>query len=137
MGSLQYQNPYCMVILIVDSSGLITERIANLLSESGNPNDVYRAVSYEEADKLLEVVKADIILLDIFLPENRSLDLLKKAKEIDAETQIIMLTSEAEIYNKARYQYIGAALFLDKYHEFEKIPVAIDTIMIEKNILPG
>lgn len=123
-----------MVILIIDSSGLIIERIVHILEESNKRKDVYRAVSYIEAKKYLTVIRPDIILLDICLPENKSIDLLKEIKDLEMGIQVIIMTNQAEVFNKKRYLQLGAELFLDKYHDFEKIPAAIDALWIEKRI---
>lgn len=121
--------------MIIDSSILIVERIANLLYESGKKITVYPAVSSEAAALALENIILDVVLLELSLPGSQSLLLLKKIKEIDNYIQVILLTSEQDIFNKSRYTTLGADLFLDKYHEFEKIPAAIDSVLIQRRIL--
>ncbi len=123
-----------MVILIVDSSGLIVDRIVNILEDSEKRKDVYRAVSYLEAKKYLMVIRPDFVLLDICLPENKSIDLLREIKEREQGIQVIVMTNQMEVFHTERFQVLGADLFLDKYHDFEKIPAAIDTLSIEKRM---
>lgn len=123
-----------MVILVIDNSSLIIDRIIELLVENTRKIELFRANTCQEATKLLEHMLPDIVLLDIFLPNNRSMDLLKKIKSVCADTKVIMLTLKIDALNDKRYLDAGADCILDKYHEFEKIPAAIDALVFEKKL---
>ncbi len=123
-----------MVILIVDSSQLILERLADILSETAKKKMVYLANTYAAAANLVKTIQPDIILLDIYLTENKSIALLKEIKSDNKDTKVIMLTNDIDFVNEKRYWLAGADYILDKYNEFEKIPAAIDMIGIENKI---
>jgi DNA-binding NarL/FixJ family response regulator len=108
-----------MLILIIDSSVQIVERLEEIISEAGNITAVHRALSYEEAKKLIEENKYDVVLLDIDLPANESLKLLREIKKADEETCVIILSFHMDNYIRA--QYLEADFFFDKYYDFEKI----------------
>ena len=50
-----------MLILVVDGSMLVTERMTEGLSEVRNISSIHRALFYEEAQKLLKENKYDIV----------------------------------------------------------------------------
>ena len=120
IGLLSYQT-IKMLILIVDSSIQIIERLEELISEAGNITIIHRAVSSEEAKKLFEKNKYDLVLLDIDLPGNESLKILKEMKKIREKTCIIILFTHIDKYIQEQCKYLGADFFFDKYYDFEKV----------------
>lgn len=127
-----------MKILIVDSSIQIIERLEEILSEAENITVIYRATSYEEAKKLFKENKHDVVLLDIKLPGNKALKLLKEIKKNRGKTCVIILFTEINNYILELFQFLGAEFFFDKYYDFEKICGVINTLgQIEEKPLPG
>ena len=110
-----------MLILIVDSSILIIERLEEIISEAGNITAIHKAVSSEEAKKLLKENKYDTVILDIDLPGNESLKLLKEIKKPGDGTWVIILFTQIDNYIQKQCKSVGADFFFDKYYEFEKI----------------
>ena len=70
-----------MLILIVDKSIQIIERLEEIVSEAPYSSAAHKAVSYEEAKKLVEENMYDTVLLDMDLLENGSLRLLREIKK--------------------------------------------------------
>ena len=65
------------VLLIVDNSSLIIERLINILSEVKTIKKILAATNYAEAVNMLGENKTDIVLLDIQLPGKNGIELLK------------------------------------------------------------
>jgi DNA-binding NarL/FixJ family response regulator len=127
-----------MEILIVDSSLQIIERLKEMLSEAENIHSIHKAVSYEEARKLFKQNKPDVVLLDIRLPGNKSLKLLKEIKTFRRNTCVIVLYTQINNYILELFQFLGADFLFDKYYDFEKISWAINTLgQIDEKLLPG
>lgn len=122
-----------MRILIVDSSIQIIERLEEILSESAIVTEVFKSVSYEGAVTLFKQYQPDIVLLDIYLPGNDSISLLKEIKRSGFKTFVIILTAQTDSYMREQFRSLGVDLFFDKYHDFEKIPGFISSIS-NKNI---
>ncbi|HKB45555.1 MAG TPA: response regulator [Chitinophagaceae bacterium] len=110
-----------MLVLIIDSSVLIVERLEEIISATENITTIHRAVSYEEAKKLFRENKHDAVLLDIDLPGNESVKLLREIKKAGGETCVIMLFIYMDNYTQEKYKSLGADFFFDKYYDFEKI----------------
>jgi DNA-binding NarL/FixJ family response regulator len=119
-----------MILLIIDGSDIIIQRLAFLITESGNNNisAVHSAVSYADATALLKEIKPDVVLLDMYLPGRRSADLFKLIKKNNINASVIILANYADAVTKEKYEWVGADFVFDKYNDFEKIPVTIDAI---------
>ena len=117
-----------MQVLIVDSSFQIIERLEEMLAEEENITGIASAVSYEEATKLFNETKPEVVLLDCCLPGNASLKLLKEIKETGSKTSVIVLSLQEDNYKMEQCKLLGADFLFDKYYGFEKIAGAIKTI---------
>ena len=120
-----------MQVLIVDNSRLIIERLKLILSESANIIGAYGAVSFKEGACFLTEIKLQVVLIDSGLPATESIDLLKKVKEVNPDTRVIVLLNGEDDHLQLKFKSSGADFFFDKYHEFEKIPAAINAIAID------
>jgi len=112
-------------VLIVDDSPTMRKRIASLLRESTLIRIVGEAGSGREAIETVEHTRPDTVLLDIRLPDQSGITLLKRFKARYPEMKIIMLSNlDDPRYRKACLD-IGADHFLSKAMEFDRI---VDTI---------
>jgi DNA-binding NarL/FixJ family response regulator len=117
-----------MQVLIVDSSRLIIERLRLMLSETENIISAYGAVSYKECICFLSEIKLDVVLIDSGLPGNECTALVTKVKDVNLNTRVIVLINGDDVHLQIKCKLLGADFFFDKYHEFEKIPGAINRI---------
>jgi len=78
-------------ILIVDDTGDNVKLIKAMLKSLDSNIDV--AVDGEEALRKMTDNDYDIVLLDIMLPKISGIDVLKKVRERDLETPIIVMTA--------------------------------------------
>lgn len=121
-----------MIVLIADSSAHIIDRLENMLLEANNKVSIYRALSYKDAATICTKSIPDVVLLDISFPSNMSLVLLGKIREAGYKTCIIILFIHIDNDTRKQCELLGADLFLDKHHEFEKIPGIINALAAEK-----
>jgi len=126
-----------MTVLIIESSVLISGRIKNLLVEKGENKTIYQSIGYKKAVLLLDEIDPDVVLLDMYMPGNMSINLLKNIKENKANSIIMALVNREDHDKQIKCRSVGADLVLDKYHEFEEIPGLIDSKANERNINPG
>jgi len=117
-----------MLVLIVDSYSPITERLEEIISESGNITAIHKAVSYDQAKYLFIEYRHNAVLLDIDLPGNGSIELLRGIKKIADKTCVIILYSHIDKYMQEQCRFLGAKFFFDKYYQFENIPKIINSI---------
>ena len=73
-------------ILVVDDEYGVLQSFKMVL---GSEHNVYLAESGEKALKIFSENSIDLILLDIMLPDVNGIDLLKKFKESDPDTDVL------------------------------------------------
>jgi DNA-binding NarL/FixJ family response regulator len=113
------------VILIVDDSILILERMIPMLEEVSDIQFVVHAANYNEAIELLKGLTPDMVLLDINLPDKSGIELLRKIKEDYKKIKVFMITNQANDYYKNICKKLGADHFFDKSTDFNLIPELI------------
>jgi DNA-binding response OmpR family regulator len=123
-----------MQLLIIDGSVEVTRRLEEMLSEITNVTAVHTSVSYETGLKSFIEKKPAIVLMDICLPEYKSLQLLRDMKAVENKTCFIVLSNSTTDYRNEMYKLMGADYFLDKYHDFEKIPAIINAVSSKKQL---
>lgn len=81
-----------MKILVVDDEPTIVETVENKLRKEGFT--VFTAESAEDGMRLVKLVKPDLLLLDIMLPNRSGMDLARTIRK-DSTVPIIFLTAKA------------------------------------------
>lgn len=120
-----------MKILIVDNSALIIERLQDILSESEKITAVYGTVSYNDCMNFFHKINPDVVLIDSCLTDNECINLVKVVKDANEHVSVIVMLNGEEEAMLEKCKSSGADFFFDKYHEFEKIPAAINSIISE------
>jgi len=121
-------------ILVVDDDDRIRELIKQYLEE--NNFLVTSAKDALDARKKLEIVKFDILILDIMMPGESGLALTKEVKKKDS-TPIILLTAKGETQDRIKGLELGADDYLGKPFEPKELLLRIKNILykIQKPIL--
>ena len=109
-------------LLIIDNSLFIIERLLNILKEVENLEEINWAANYTEALDSLKIEQPDIVLLDIQLYEKNGIELLKFIVKHYAATKVIVWSNLVSIYYQDLCKSLGAAYYIDKSTDFERIP---------------
>jgi len=113
------------VVLIVDESILIVERMIHLLEELEHIQVILHASSYNEAMDIIQEVEPDIVLLDIYLPDKLGFELLKRIREEYPSIEVSVVTNYVSDHYRTICLKIGAKDFFDKSKDFDLIPKRI------------
>jgi len=121
-------------ILVVDDDDRIRELVKQYLEE--NNFLVTTAVDALDAKKKLEIIKFDILILDIMMPGESGLSLTKEIKKNNT-TPIILLTAKGETQDRIEGLELGADDYLGKPFEPKELLLRIKNILnkIQKPIL--
>ena len=113
-------------VLIVDDD----DRIRELVKQYLNENDylVTTANSAEEAKEKINIVKFDIIILDIMMPGQSGLDFTNENKK-KINTPIILLTAKGEASERIEGLETGADDYLAKPFEPKELILRIKNIL--------
>ena len=117
-----------LVILIVDDNKCFVDRIVGMLDELNNISYINVASDYEQARRLLEEERPDLVLLDINLPGKSGIELLRRIKESGWRCEVIMITNHADEYYRQQCISLGVKHFLDKSNDFGMVPEIVGNI---------
>jgi len=123
-------------ILVVDDDNRIRELVKEYLEE--NNFLITTAKDSFDAKKKLEIIKFDLIVLDIMMPGQSGLSLTKEIKK-DNSMPIILLTARGEAVNRIEGLEIGADDYLGKPFEPKELLLRIKNILnkTKKTPLPN
>jgi len=113
-------------ILVVDDDDRIRELVKEYLVESNFL--VTTAKDALDAKKKLEIVKFDILILDIMMPGESGLSLTKEVKK-NNPMPIILLTAKGEVHNRIEGLELGADDYLGKPFEPKELLLRIKNIL--------
>jgi two-component system, chemotaxis family, chemotaxis protein CheY len=121
-------------ILIVDDSFYMRTMLKNMLTDAGY-EVVGEAPNGQTALELAKETKPDLITLDVILPDNTGLDVLKgiKADQPDMKVIIVSAVGQEVIVNEAM-EY-GALSYIVKPFSEEKVLEVVSKVLgdSEKN----
>ncbi|MBA1338495.1 MAG: two-component system, OmpR family, phosphate regulon response regulator OmpR [Pelagibacterales bacterium] len=122
-------------ILVVDDD----DRIRDLVKEYLERNDFLVTTAFDafEAKKKMEIIKFDIIILDIMMPGKSGLSLTKEIKK-ESIMPIILLTAKGETTDRVKGLELGADDYLGKPFEPMELLLRIKNILnkVKKPLLP-
>ena len=123
-------------ILVVDDDNRIRELVKEYLEE--NQFLVTTAKNAEDAKKKLEILKFDILVLDIMMPGESGLTLTKEVKK-NNYTPIILLTAKGEAKDRIEGLELGADDYLGKPFEPKELLLRIKNILnkTKTDVLPN
>ena len=113
-------------ILVVDDDNRIRELVKEYLVE--NSFVVTTAKDAIDAKKKLEIIKFDILILDIMMPGESGLSLTKEVKK-NNPTPIILLTAKGETKDRIEGLELGADDYLGKPFEPKELLLRIKNIL--------
>ncbi len=113
-------------ILVVDDDDRIRELVKQYLDE--NNYLITTANSGEDAEKKINIIRFDLIILDIMMPGQSGLDFTNKNKK-KIETPIILLTAKGEASDRIEGLETGADDYLAKPFEPKELLLRIKNIL--------
>ena len=119
-------NKFVAHILVVDDDDGIRDLVKQYLNE--NNFLVTTANSAEDANKKIEVVKFDLIVLDIMMPGKSGLEFTQENKN-SIKTPIILLTAKSEVSERVEGLEVGADDYLPKPFEPKELTLRIKNIL--------
>jgi len=114
-------------ILVVDDEASQRELVSGYLKKQGF--EVFTAAGGESALELFRQAPMELILTDQRMPGLSGLDLLKAAREINPETQVIVMTAYGSVETAVAAMRDGAADYVAKPLNLEELRQKIQRIV--------
>ncbi len=129
-------------IMIADDHSMIREGLKNLLELDGDIQVISEAVDGEDCLDKLQVVKPDVLLLDINMPKKNGLEVLKTLKSRRSKLKVLVLTVHNEIEYLMKAVDIGVNGYVLKDSESAELKKAIFTVAdgetyIQPSLIPA
>lgn len=110
-------------ILVIDDEKAIRWSLGEALKNQGY--EVVDAEKGKEGIKLFREEPADLVILDLKLPDTDGIHVLRKLREEDPELPVIMMTAYGEVETAVEAIKAGAYDFLLKPFQLEKMKISI------------
>ncbi|MEA3223502.1 MAG: sigma-54 dependent transcriptional regulator [Thermodesulfobacteriota bacterium] len=121
-------------ILVVDDEEYTRQYFKAILSDEG-----YHAILAENGKKALDLWSKDtfdLIILDIRMPGLNGIEVLKKIRDIEKDTMIIMISAYGDIDSVIETMRLGANdFFLKPFSSMEKIKVDIKNCLEKRRLI--
>ncbi len=124
-----------MNILIVDDHAIVRLGLAQLIQEAYPYARVEEAATGKDALALLDRVCWDLAVLDINLPDQSGIELLKTVKARRASLPVMMLSLHPEEQYALRALKAGAAAYLTKERAPEELAFAIKQVLAGRKFI--
>ncbi|MCD6384768.1 response regulator transcription factor [Candidatus Sumerlaeota bacterium] len=119
-----------MKVFIAENSLIVSERLASLLLGYEEIEIVGKAHDIREAKESIWRLKPDVVILDIRIPGGSGFDILRFLQNREINTKVIMLANYSYPQLRERCKELGVDFFFDKSEEFEKIPEALNELLV-------
>ena len=121
-------NNMAVKIMIADDHSMIREGLKNLLELDGDIQVIAEAVDGEDCLEKLQLVKPDVLLLDINMPKKNGLEVLKSLKSRRSKLKVLVLTVHNETEYLMKAVDIGVNGYVLKDSESAELKKAIFTV---------
>lgn len=125
----------CINTLIVEDDPMVLEINKQFIERVEGFFVTGEAHDCSEAEKLLQELKPQLVILDIYLPDKSGVELLKKIRSMDFPADVILITAARDcsiIQNVLRY---GAIDYIVKPFKFSRLQNSLLSYKILRNKL--
>ena len=124
-----------MKFLIADDHAIVRKGLSQLIREEFNEAQISEASSSSEVFNLVKNYMWDAILLDISMPGQNGLEILKQIRDNGIKTPILILSVYPEDQYAARVLKAGASGYLNKDTATEELIKAIKKVISGKKYI--
>ncbi|KAB2837383.1 MAG: sigma-54-dependent Fis family transcriptional regulator, partial [Melioribacteraceae bacterium] len=119
-------------ILVIDDDESIRKTLTNYLKKLNF--NVYSASNGSEGIEIAQKEIPDLVITDIKMPKADGFEVLKKIKEIDTHTHVIMITAFDDMSSTVKAMQQGAYDYIEKPLEIDKLKITISRALENKKM---
>jgi len=117
-----------MKYLVVDDSKLARLTLIKSLKAHIGEAEIFQACNGLEAVQTMGEEKADIVFLDLTMPEMDGYEALPKLLEINNKAKVVVVSADVQTKAKERVISLGAQLHMQKPINVDKMKEILDII---------
>ncbi len=111
-------------ILVVDDDAAFRGRLVRAFGDRGLI--VAAASNYDAAVAMAQIDTPELALVDLKLPGRSGLDVVRRLRELDSTTNVVVLTGYGSIATAVESVHLGATTYLTKPVDADQILAAFD-----------
>jgi two-component system nitrogen regulation response regulator NtrX len=119
-------------ILIVDDENGVRSSLTGILGDEGYLTEAVG--SAEEGLRALESRRYDLLLLDVWLPGMDGLEALARARTLDPDIPVVMISGHGSIETAVKAVRMGAQDFVEKPLSLEKILLVVKNALRQRRL---
>ncbi|MBT8379620.1 MAG: response regulator transcription factor [Ignavibacteria bacterium] len=116
-------------VVIVDDSNLVRERLVKMLGAVPNLEIVGEAANSQDALEVFRDQKPHVVIVDIKIPGENGIEVLKKIKKINQAVIVIIITNYPFTQYRTKCLENGADYFFDKSNEYSEVIRTIENMV--------
>ena len=116
--------PVMPTLLIVEDETVLARNLAKLFTRQGF--EVHHAAATTDAQRIMAATPADVVLLDLRLPDGSGLDLLDTLLAADPDLPVVMMTAFGTVADAVRAMQRGARDYVQKPFELDEIELKVE-----------
>ena len=119
-------------ILVIDDEAGIRSSLKGILEDEN-----FTVKTTDTGEKGLDILRGenfDLVLLDIWLPKLKGIDVLERIKKIEENTQVIMITGHGSVEAAVKSTKLGAFDFLEKPLSLEKVLITVKNALKHRQL---
>jgi two-component system response regulator HydG len=120
-------------ILVIDDEEQMLDSLRLNLQQTGYT--VTTAASGQEGIALFDAGTFQLILCDLQLPDMPGLEVLKKLKEMQPATEVIIISAYGSVENAVEATKAGAFHFVEKPFEFDELQLLIERALERQELI--
>jgi two-component system NtrC family response regulator len=120
-------------ILIIDDEPTQVQALAGFLKKKGF--DVEKATAGLDGLKILKKQTIDLVITDFKMPDIDGIEVLKRAKAINPEIDVIMMTAFGSIESATEAMRAGAVDYLTKPVDLDQLEILINKALEHKQLV--
>lgn len=124
-----------MNFLIADDHAIVRKGLSLIICEEFVDANIYEASNSSETLNLIKKKSFDAILLDISMPGQNGLEILKQIRDMNIKTPILILSVYPEDQYAARVLKAGASGYLNKDTATAELITAIKKVLAGKKYI--
>ena len=124
-------------VMIADDHALFRAGLRSLLEETGEFEVVAEACNGEDALKAVREQEIDVTLLDLSMPKQSGIDVLKRMKSLRPDMAVLILSMYPEEQYAVNRLRSGASGYLTKESAPEQVVTALRTVRKGRKYISG
>src|SRR6266540_4911311 len=120
-------------VLAIDDEPSMTEWLKILLEHAGF--EVKTALIGTRGEEIFKTWKPDAVVTDMLLPDVDGIELVRKFKQLDPESEVIVITGQGNIPRSVEAVKAGAFDFLEKPIDAERLLDKLEKALKQKSLV--